>query len=346
MIHEIDPLTDSRWPGFLRRNPCASVFHTSGWLEAVRKTYGHRPVALSVLAPDGDLLSAVVFCRVSSWLTGRRLISVPYSDHCDPLVASAADLHSLLSAFEERAREEGCKYLELRPASALPLIQSDWKRGREFYLHRLDLRAGADAVFRGSHRDCIQRRIRHAEKEGVIIKEGNDPDSVKTFYDLVVQTRRRHALPPQPRAWFKNLTECMGDAATIRLAFIGDEPIAGIVTLRYGRSLYYKYGASNARFHRFGAMPYLFWHAIQDAIGRGLEELDLGRSDCGDAGLITFKERWSPARSALSYLRSPSDTPLFSWGGIGKSALARKAWRYVPDECLVGIGTLFYRHFD
>jgi hypothetical protein len=138
----------------------------------------------------------------------------------------------------------------------------------------------------------------------------------------------------------------MGDAAAIRLAFVDDEPIAGILTLQYGRSLYYKYGASDARFHRFGAMPYLFWHAIQDAIGRGLEELDFGRSDCNDAGLITFKERWSPARSALSYLRSPSDTPQHIYGGIGTSALARRACSYIPDECLVGLGTLFYRHID
>jgi hypothetical protein len=346
MIHEIDPLTDSRWPGFLSRSPCASVFHTRGWLEAVRTTYGHQPVALGVSGPDGDLLSAVVFCRVSSWFTGRRLISVPYSDHCDPLVASDADLHSLLSACEERGREEGCKYVELRPASALPSIQSDWKRSQEFYLHRLDLRGGADAVFRGSHRDCIQRRIRHAEKEGVRIKQGNDPGLVKTFYDLVLQTRRRHGLPPQPRAWFKNLMECLGDAATIRIAFHGDEAIAGILTLQYGKSLYYKYGASEARFHRFGAMPYLFWHAIQDAIGRGLEELDLGRSGCNDAGLITFKERWSAARSALTYLRSPSDAPQHIYDGIGKSALARQACRYMPDGCLVGLGMLFYRHID
>ncbi|MGA3240201.1 MAG: GNAT family N-acetyltransferase [Bryobacteraceae bacterium] len=322
------------------------MFHTSGWLEAVRMTYGHQPVALGVLAPDGGLLSAVVFCRVSSWFTGRRLISVPYSDHCNPLIAGAEDLHSLLSACEKLAQEEGCKYVELRPTSALRLIQSDWKPSQEFYLHRLDLRVGADAVFRGSHRDCIQRRIRHAEKEGVSIKEGNDPDSVKTFYDLVLQTRRRHGLPPQPKAWFKNLMECMGDAATIRLAFIGDEPIGGILTLQYGKSLYYKYGASDARFHRFGAMPYLFWHAIQDAIGRGLEELDMGRSDCGDAGLITFKERWGPARSALSYLRSPSDAGQHVYGGIGRSALARRACRHMPDECLVGLGMLLYRHID
>ena len=166
MIREIDALTDSRWPSFLRRNPVASVFHTRGWLEAVRMTHGYQLRALSISAPDGNIQSAAVFCRVSSRLTGRRLISVPYSAHCDPLVASAADFQSLLLAFEEWAQQEGCKYVELRPASALPLIQSEWKRSQEFYLHRLDLRAEADSVFRDSHRDCIERRTRHAEKAG------------------------------------------------------------------------------------------------------------------------------------------------------------------------------------
>jgi hypothetical protein len=30
----------------------------------------------------------LVFCRVRSWLTGRRSISLPFSDHCEPLVES------------------------------------------------------------------------------------------------------------------------------------------------------------------------------------------------------------------------------------------------------------------
>jgi CelD/BcsL family acetyltransferase involved in cellulose biosynthesis len=346
MIKEIDPLTDARWFAFLRRIPCASVFHTRGWLEAVYKTYGHKPAALASSGPDGEMLGALVYCRVHSRFTGRRLISLPFSDHCEPLVIERARLAPLLSAFREQARAEDCKYAELRPASVFPSTESEWQATQTFYLHRLDLRPGAREVFRGFHRDSIQRRIRHAEKEGVIVTDGSGSDTVKTFYGLVVQTRRRHGLPPQPIAWFSNLMQCMGKSATIRLAYKAGQAVAGILTLQYEKSLCYKYGASEARFHRLGAIPYLFWHAIQDAIGSGLEELDLGRSACDDLGLVTFKERWNAERSVLSYLRSPPGPTKRFYDNMWRGPLVRTACRCMPDPCLIGLGALFYRHID
>jgi hypothetical protein len=44
-VYEIDPLLDPRWPEFLQRNPRASIFHTVGWLDALKRTYGYEPVA-------------------------------------------------------------------------------------------------------------------------------------------------------------------------------------------------------------------------------------------------------------------------------------------------------------
>jgi len=138
----------------------------------------------------------------------------------------------------------------------------------------------------------------------------------------------------------------MGDAATIRCAWKGGQPIAAILTLRHGRSLYYKYGASVARLHKYGAMPYLFWHAIRAAIDSGLEQLDMGRSDCDNLGLLTFKERWNAARSALSYMRSPADSPSPVCGGKWMVSLARKACQHMPEGCLIALGDLSYRHID
>ena len=322
------------------------MFHTRGWLETLRRTYGCRPTVLTTAGPNGDLNNGLVLCRVHSWLTGRRLVSLPFSDHCEPLAAHPEDLARLVAGLEALAVAEGCKYVELRPASGLEAAPSDWRASQDFYLHRLDLRPGAKAVFRRFHRNCVQRRIRHAEKEGIRVSIGRDPDTLRKFYGLVMQTRRRHGLPPQPLAWFNNLMECLGEAATIRFACKGGLVIAGIMTLQFGNTLYYKYGASLAPYHRFGAMPYLFWHAIQDAIARGLERLDMGRSACDNLGLVIFKERWSAERSVLSYLRSPVDSPRPGNSSMLGRRLAGVACRHMPDRCLAALGSLFYRHID
>lgn len=240
---------------------------------------------------------------------------------------------------------QGCSYAELRPTSAFPIIESPWRTAERFYLHRLDLRPGARAVFHAFHRDCVQRRIRHADRSAITITEGRDPGTVKRFYGLVVETRRRHGLLPQPIAWFSNIMKCLGESASIFSAWKEGKTIAAILTLQHGKTLYYKYGASMAKFHKFGAMPYLLWHAIQGGIENGLEELDLGRSDCDSLGLVTFKERWNAVRSVTSYLRSPVNEPPTTAGKIWMLRTLPTICKYAPTDCLAALGAITYRHF-
>jgi hypothetical protein len=346
MILEIDPLADSRWPEFLSAHPSASVFHTAGWLRALYRTYGHKPAAIVACGPGRELTAGLVFCRLRSAISGRRLISLPFSDHCELLTTGGMQAAELLSRYGETARAEDCAYVEIRPASNSPLAWNYWKPSQTFFLHRLDLRPGATAVFDGFHKDCVRRRIRHAERQNVTVSEGRDPESIKQFFGLLVKTRRRHGVPPQPLAWFQNLIECMGQSATIHLARKNRQTIATILTLRYGNTMYYKYGASDARFHDLGGVPYLLWRAIETAIHDGLEELDMGRSDCDNPGLIQFKERWRATSSSLVYWELPSRRSGRMYKDHLLSSLAHLACRHLPGRCLVGLGKLLYRHIE
>jgi lipid II:glycine glycyltransferase (peptidoglycan interpeptide bridge formation enzyme) len=208
----------------------------------------------------------------------------------------------------------------------------------------LDLRSGAAEVFRKFHKDCVQRKIRRAERERIFVTAGTNPTVLAEFYHLMVLTRRRHGLPPQPLAWFRNLTECLGESLAIWVARKDDQPVAAIVTGRHGRTLTYKYGASDARFHQLGAMPCLFWSAIQDGIGRGLESFDLGRSDEENPGLLAFKDHLGATRSTLSYWTAPADVPQTAASGTWKRSLLRQACARLPDRYLAVLGGLLYRH--
>jgi len=87
-VYEIDPLWDPRWQALLARDSRASIFHHPSWLDALRRTYGYQPTVLTTTPPGGELTNGVVLCRVDSWLTGRRMVSLPFSDHCEPLAES------------------------------------------------------------------------------------------------------------------------------------------------------------------------------------------------------------------------------------------------------------------
>ncbi|MCA1563304.1 MAG: GNAT family N-acetyltransferase [Acidobacteria bacterium] len=342
-VYQLNPLQDPRWAELVQRHPRASVFHSSGWLDALQRTYGYTPVVFTTSAPGAELSNGVVFCEVRSWLTGRRLVSLPFSDHCDPLVEDTDQLATLCRYLEGEREKHGWRYIELRPRLSTP-PEYGFSAGEQFCFHLLDIRPDGNMLFRSFHQDSIQRKIRRAERESVAYEAGRSQELLRTFYRLLLLTRRRHQLPPQPLEWFCNLAACLGPAMTIRIASRSGQPIAGIVTLSHRDTMVYKYGASDAAFHRLGGMHLLFWKAIQEARARGCVALDLGRSDLDNEGLLTFKDRWGAARSAVTYWRNPAPDPASSpWRGYVTDR-AKRVLRRAPDGFRVAAGRLLYKH--
>jgi len=342
-VHEIDPLTDPRWAAFVSADPAASVFHSAPWLEALHRTYAYQPVAYTTAPPGRPLQDALVLCRIGSWVTGRRLVSLPFSDHCRPLARNPEDLAVLLARAQAEADRTACRYLELRPFTAPPTDAAGLAPSASYCFHNLDLSPGLDTLFRAFHESCVQRKIRRAEREGLAYEEGQSPSLLARFYRLQVLTRRRQGLPPQPFAWFRNLAACLGPALKIRLLSRENAPIAGILTLSHNRTLVYKYGCSDARFHQLGVMPLLFWRAIQDAKAAGLLAFDLGRSDLDNEGLLHFKDRLGAERSGLTYWRSPA-SPSAPAGASWTMRAAKRVFASLPDPCRIAAGNLLYKH--
>jgi hypothetical protein len=335
MHYWIDPLTDRRWEEFIERHPASSVFHTPSWLAALCRTYCFDPAALTTSAPGEPLANGIPFCRVRSVLTGRRLVSLPFSDHCQPL-ASSEELPFLLEAAQESFRSERLKYVELRPLDPpAPPALDGFICSQKFFFHLLDLRPALDDIFKKCHGDCVRRKIRRAGREGLTVDAGRSDALLDDFYALQVITRHRHGLPPQPRQWFKNLLEEMGEKATLRVARAPGRAVSAILTLRHKRTEVYKYGASRAEDNNRGGMQLLLWTAIEDAKAAGMVELDLGRSDLDEAGLIQFKDRWGAQGRELAYYRYPTAAhPNPKLSLLGK----------LPKPVLIAMGRLLYRH--
>jgi len=346
IAHLVDPLHDSRWNALLESHPSSSIFHTVPWLEALRRTYGYEPIVVTMSPPGTDLSNGLVFCRIDSWLSGRRWVSLPFSDHCEPLVDDAASLQTMLSSVEQIVRQERALYLEIRPLRAVEASSDLFHSRHSYYFHQLDLTPDIDTLFRNCHKGSTQRKIRRAEREGLIYKDGQSESLLSDFYRLLFLTRKRHQLPPQPKRWFSNLIACFGDVLKIRVAFKGRQAVAAMLTIRYKNTLVYKYGGSDARFHNLGGMHLLFWKAIQEAKQEGLGVLDFGRSDCDNTGLTTFKDRWGGTRSVLTYSRfatTSNPRPLYEQEGW-KVSIAKRILSHSPDRVLHSIGDLLYKH--
>lgn len=296
-----------------------------------------------------EIRDGIVFCRVRDWLRGCRMVSLPFSDHCEPLVDDRKDLALLLAALRLNQEREKWKYIELRPLGSWAggEKQPSFAAGEDFFFHVLDLQPSLDTIFRNFHKSCIQRKIHRAERENLGYEAGRSEGLLEKFYYLLLLTRRRHQLPPQPLVWFKNLRDCLGERLTIRLVSHNGQPIASILTMSFKSSLVYKYGCSDARHHNLGGMPLLFWKTIQEAKALGICELDLGRSDTENPGLVAFKEHLGAKCSKLQYFRAPlhaAERPRFAKKTDWKLRLAKRTFEWMPDSLLKLAGNLLYRH--
>jgi hypothetical protein len=366
-MYWIDPLQDARWASFVERHPRGSVFHTPAWLGALSRTYGYQPVALTSCSPQEELSDGMLFCEVKSWISGSRLVSLPFSDHCQPLLGRPEDLADFISCLRERCGRSTWKYVEVRTMESsnrgkgVPNLLAETEgRGedrnsdklnrancnsascQQYNFHKIDLRPDIDKIFSKFHKGCIQRKIKRADREKLHYEAGRSESSLQKFYSLLLLTRRRHGLPPQPMAWFRNLIECFGENLTIRIASKDGRPIGSILALSHKNTVVYKYGCSDSTLHRMGAMPMLFWKAIQEAKQRGVEELDLGRSEIDNPGLGAFKEHLGATCSKLAYFRlgrQPA-TPTAS----SSMQLMRTLFTRLPSPFSRAVGAMLYKH--
>jgi hypothetical protein len=341
VIYTIDPLKDTRWAEFIAGNDKSSVFHTPAWLEALRRTYGYPAMVYTTSGPTNALSNGVVLCRVNSWITGRRLVSVPFSDHCEPLVDNDVDLRAIVDELTRQVSNRSVGYVELRPLTLHSFPDSNIQSSYAF--HSLCLSHTPADILRQTHKTSVQQPIKRAEREGLVYEIGTSETLLSSFYRLMIQTRRRHQAPPQPLQWFRNLIATMGDSLQIRVAFKESSAIAAILTLRHKNTLVYKYGCSDSTFQNLGGIQFLLWKAILEAKALGLDQLDFGRSDTDNPGLITFKDRWGAKSGELKYPRwSRKDSP--SQGKNRSRGLAKHLVGALPDSVMQIAGRILYRH--
>src|SRR5580698_3195140 len=146
-VYEINPLLDSRWEALVGSHPRASIFHTTNWLKALKLAYGYDPLVVTTCPPGTPLTNGLVLCRVNSWLTGRRFVSLPFSDHCEPLVSNSRELDDLLLHMRRYVDVGDSKYIEIRPRSHQPEARTGFARCTAYSFHSLDLGKTTQELF-------------------------------------------------------------------------------------------------------------------------------------------------------------------------------------------------------
>jgi len=341
----VDPCRDAHWERLVEVR-AGGLFHAPPWLRAIEATYGFPLRGEVLLTAAGAPRSGLAFAELDD-LFGKRIVSAPFCDACDPLIASAADWSQLSTRLVARRLPVMMRCLADRFAPADPSFQVV-KRAR---WHRLDVSPPEERLW-GALDASTRQAVRKATRSGVEVRRLEGREGARAFHGLHVALRKtKYRLLAQPAAFFENLVDQFtpGDGWHALGAWHQGELVAGAVFLRWGEVLYYKFGASRTDHLAPRPNTLLMWQAVLQARSLGCRSLDLGPSDDDQPGLIRFKRQFGAAESEVKYLRHDppgwdhaSGTAWRSRIGELTSLLTRED---VPDDVTLQAGALLYRLF-
>jgi hypothetical protein len=296
---------------------------------------------------EGDRLRALVpVMEVNSLLTGKRGVSLPFTDYCEPILDDGIYFPDILNAITEFGKSRGWKHVELRGGLSL-LPDSESKRFIGYLGHTLDLSGGQEKVFK-NFRKGTKSAVKQAQREELEIEIGVLDNFVEEFYRLNCITRKLHKLPPQPSSFYrgvqKNILE-KGLGVIILILYKGIS-IGGAVFFHFGDSAIYKYGASMREYQDLRANNLIIWSAIQYFSNKGCKSLCFGRTDLENEGLRIFKNGWGAEEREIKYLRYDLRRSIFIKENKQKriSSVQDLVFGNMPIPLLKMIGSLAYKH--
>ncbi|MGC9976523.1 MAG: GNAT family N-acetyltransferase [Syntrophales bacterium] len=341
MIGIANPIEHENWNNLILALPNYSFFHTSSWADILFKSYDYRPVYL--MEDAGRTLSALLpVMEVNSLLTGKRGVSLPFTDYCEPLTSEPGQFQALLNFAINYGKKHGWKYLELRGAHAF--LEKE-EPSVSYLGHTLELTGSDNNVF-SNLRDSTKRNIKKAEKGNVKIEITNSPQAMNEFYRLNSLTRREHGLPPQPHHFFKNIYDQIiaKHAGFISLATYANTAVAGNVYFLFGEKVIYKYGASDRAYQHLRANNLVMWEAIKWCCERGYKNLCFGRTETDNDGLKQFKSGWGTKEHIINYYKYDFSKDSFIKDSPKISDFQHKVFNKLPIPVLNALGSLLYRH--
>jgi len=247
-----------------------------------------------------------------------------------------------MDAVETVRQRAKARFTEIRTLS--PAVTD--ARPASYFLHTLDLTGTEAEIFSTFHKDSVQRRIRRARKLDIRLEKSGG-EALRLFYRLHCQTRRRQGVPIQPFRFFEMLWQILPATAqpSVYLARLGHTYIAGMIVIHFGKTAYYKFGASDPEFFSSAVNQLLMWEAIRDAKQGGCTAFDFGRTSVSNPGLRAYKSRWGTKEHPLDYLQLPRagrSRSLTETSALHRGI--RRIVRCLPISVNRLAGELLYRH--
>lgn len=313
-VRVLSPDQFDAYDAFVAASAPATIYHSRAWAGFLGEAFGAVPHTL--LAWDGDRLAGILPLMLKRHpLSGRRLVSLPYSHRVAPLGELAAT-DALWRSAAGRADALGCA-LELRGT-----VPEMWSGGQTFPFINTEvpLPGNQDALWRQIGKNT-RYQIKQAERNNeMVIHEAVSPADFDAADYVIAANRQSLGSATYRRGFFLKLHHHLSGCIRVMLCLVENRPVAMFVCSLFGTSAIYHYGASlpDASLRRLRPNNLLLWNGLCKAQAAGAHRFDLGTSLPSQEGLIHFKESWGGRSEALACVTVCHGQPA-AGGGVSQT---------------------------
>ncbi len=270
-----------QWENFISQNSEETFLHSWNWGEFNKNT-GEKIWRIGIFESD-ELQAAALVIKV----VARRglFLFVPQG----PIINKKLKVENrkLLELFfdylKKLGRKEKVGFIRISPILKNTSENSDIFKSfgfRNAPIHMmhpettwlLDITKSDDEIFKGmrkTHRNLIRR----AGRDGIEIVQGADEKYLKSFYEIHMETVKRHKFIPFSYDYIKEEINSFKNDNQINIfsAKYKNEIISSAIIVFYGNQAFYHHGASSSKYSKIPASYLVLWEAIKEAKKRGKE---------------------------------------------------------------------------
>jgi hypothetical protein len=293
---------EAEWDTFVLKHPLGSVYHTREWKRVIEQAFTHIRGRFLVLREGGSgpIQGGLPIYRVSSWLLGNRVASVPFATVCNPLVSTLEEWDVLVPELERERDRTKSKKLMIRAVLSAGQLPPSFESKSLFRHHALPLDRDFDDLCRRFDKQSVRQKAEKARKAGVIVEERSDKEGLVVSHSLLATTRRRHGLPPMPYGFFEAIqSNLRPEHLKIFLAYQNAKPIACHLVLIFKDQWMSEY-SGNADGVISGVNQLLYLETVRQACAHGARKFSFGRTSIHNEGLLSYKRRWGTVEEKLT----------------------------------------------
>jgi FemAB-related protein (PEP-CTERM system-associated) len=342
IVKTLAQVGSAAWDDFVYRSECSLPTQTSFWAGLLQKTYGLSCYYLAAQM-DGKIQAILPLYRVNSILTGDSLQSMSGA-----VCASTPEAaQTLLSAADDLAKELKVNYLLLRDSHqawencSLEVLAAH--RGV-----RLHLPADRETAWNNLHKR-LRKDFRYGGNKGTVttLVCCNEVDD---FYEFYLRFTHQMGSPLFSKQFLLDITRSIPEKFSIVLGYNENKPVAGVFCLILRKTIFGIWGGALHEYNPVMPTHHVYWAIIEDAIHRGFDQFDIGRSPY-PSSQFDFKARWcDETYPVFQYFRiyrgkMPPNLNLnqavLEKGGV---SYISRVWRKLPLSAARSLGPVIRRH--